>query len=62
MIWNGLLHFGFMLVVAYLLDSLRTHVESGQELARSDYLTGIVNRRAFLEHLQYHLDLAAREG
>ena len=62
MIWNGLLHFGFMLVVAYLLDSLRTHVESEQELARSDYLTGIVNRRAFLEHLQYHLDVAAREG
>ena len=61
MIWNGLLHFGFMLVVAYLLDSLRIHIESEQELARSDSLTGIVNRRAFLEHLQYHLDLAARE-
>lgn len=60
--WNGFLHLGFMLVVAYLLDSLRAHVEIEQELARSDPLTGIFNRRAFLEHLQHRLDLAAREG
>ncbi len=62
MAWNGLLHLGFMLVVAYLLDSLRAHVEIEQELARSDPLTGIFNRRAFLEQLQFRLDLAARDG
>ena len=62
MAWNGLLHLGFMLTVAYLLDSLRSHVEIVQELARSDPLTGIFNRRAFLEHLQYRLDLAARDA
>ena len=62
MAWNGLLHLGFMLIVAYLLDSLRSHVEIVQELARSDPLTGIFNRRAFLEHLQYRLDLAARDA
>ena len=62
MAWNGLLHLGFMLVVAYLLDTLRAHVEVEQELARSDSLTGIFNRRAFLEQLQFRLDLAARDG
>ena len=62
MAWNGLLHLGFMLTVAYLLDSLRSRVEIVQELARSDPLTGIFNRRAFLEHLQYRLDLAARDA
>lgn len=62
MAWNGVLHLGFMLVVAYLLDTLRAHVEIEQELARSDPLTGIFNRRAFLEQLQCRLDLAARDG
>jgi diguanylate cyclase (GGDEF)-like protein len=62
MIWNGFLHLGFMVVVAYLLDRLHTQVESEQELARSDALTGLFNRRAFLEHLRYRLELAAREG
>lgn len=60
--WNGLLHLGFMLVVAYLLDSLHKHVEVEQDLARSDPLTGIYNRRAFLEQLQDRLDLASRQG
>jgi diguanylate cyclase (GGDEF)-like protein len=62
LIWNGLLHFGFLLVIAYLLDRLRAHIEVEQELARSDHLTGIFNRRAFLEQLQFRCDLAAREG
>lgn len=59
--WDGFLHLGFMLVIAYLLDRLRVHAQIAQQLARTDELTGIFNRRAFLEHLQYRLDLAARE-
>jgi diguanylate cyclase (GGDEF)-like protein len=61
MVWDGLLHLGFMLIVAYLLDRLHTHIEIEHALARSDQLTGIFNRRAFFEHLQHSLDLAARE-
>lgn len=59
--WNGLLHFGFMMVVVLLLDRLRARVEIERELARSDSVTGIFNRRAFFEKLQYLLALAARE-
>lgn len=62
MIWSVFLHLGFMLVVAYLLDTLHARIESEQELARSDSLTGMFNRRAFLEHLEDRLELAAREG
>jgi diguanylate cyclase (GGDEF)-like protein len=60
MAWNALLHFAFMLVVVYLLDRLRFHLGRERELARSDPVTGIANARAFMEHLQYRLDLAAR--
>ncbi len=60
--WNAFLHLGFMLIVAQLLSSLRGHVESAEELARSDSLTGLFNRRAFLENLRLHLSLAARDG
>lgn len=62
MAWNGLLHLGFMLVTVYLLDSLRTETMIAHELARSDPVTGIANRRAFMDHFQYCSDLAARQG
>ena len=59
-VWNGSLHLGFMLIIIYLLSTLQAHIESEQELARSDAATGIANRRAFLERLQYCIDLAGR--
>lgn len=59
--WNGLLNLGFMLVVAYLLATVQRHIAFAENLARSDSLTGLFNRRAFLENLQFHLSLAARE-
>jgi len=60
LIWNGFLHLGFMLVVAFLLDRLHATIENEHTLARSDPMTGLLNRRAFLEQLQHHLALAAR--
>jgi diguanylate cyclase (GGDEF)-like protein len=59
--WNGLLNLGFMLVVAYLLAAVHRHMAFAEKLARSDSVTGLFNRRAFLENLQFHLSLAARE-
>ena len=60
--WTGLLNLGFMLVVAYLLATLRSQIEFAEKLARSDSVTGLFNRRAFLENLQLHLSLAGRDG
>jgi diguanylate cyclase (GGDEF)-like protein len=60
--WNGLLHLGFMLVVVYLLDRLHVTIEKEHNLARTDPMTGLFNRRAFLEQLQYCLALAERDG
>lgn len=61
-LWTGFLHLGFMLVVTVLLDRLHRHIENEKKLARLDPVTGIFNRRAFMEHLQYCLQIEAREG
>jgi diguanylate cyclase (GGDEF)-like protein len=62
MIWNGLLHLGFMLIVAFLLDTLHRALNREQQLARTDNVTGIANRLAFMERLRYTLALAARDA
>lgn len=59
--WNGFLHFCFMLIIVHLLAHLHAHLRVEQQLAKKDALTGIFNRRAFMESLQYILDMAARE-
>ena len=60
--WNGFLHLGFLLVVAFLLDRLWSNLEIARKLARTDHLTGLANRFAFFEQVQYMIDLATREG
>lgn len=59
--WNGLVRMGIFLAFAQLLCALREQLDLAQRLARADPLTGLDNRRAFLERLQYVLALAARE-
>jgi diguanylate cyclase (GGDEF)-like protein len=45
-----------------LLDMLRERLHLEQQLARTDALTGILNSRAFLEHMGYIIALAQRDG
>ena len=47
--WNGLVELGFFVVVAYILSRLRTTTDHWVSLARTDPLTGALNRRAFNE-------------
>ena len=47
--WNGIVELGFFVVVAYILARLRTTTEYWATLARMDPLTGVMNRRAFVE-------------
>lgn len=60
-LWSVITRFGSFLLVATLVDMLRVRLELEQQLARVDALTGSLNRHAFMEQLQYNLDLAARE-
>ena len=48
-IWNTAIRLGFFVVISSLLDSLRDALKFEKELARTDSLTGVLNRRAFYE-------------
>jgi diguanylate cyclase (GGDEF)-like protein len=61
-LWNGVTPLALFLVISALLDKLRTRLQQEQRLARTDYLTGCLNAHAFMPMLQYHFDLAARDG
>lgn len=58
--WNGAAHLALFCIVAYLLSQQKKHFEEEKTLGRTDYLTGVLNRRAFLEQFQYLLNLATR--
>ncbi len=49
--WNTCVRLGFFLLVVQLQSDLLTAYEREKALARSDSLTGLLNRRAFLEVL-----------
>lgn len=58
--WNGFTHLGFFMTTAYLVSSLKTRYEAEKVLARTDQLTGLMNRRAFLEQFEMLFNLASR--
>jgi diguanylate cyclase (GGDEF)-like protein len=60
--WNALTRFGFFVVVTLLLAELRRLFNLERHLARTDPLTGMLNRRAFLEIVLGELERARRFG
>jgi diguanylate cyclase (GGDEF)-like protein len=47
--WNAGAHLGFFLMVTFLIAELRLVLDKEKTLARTDFLTGALNRRAFYE-------------
>ncbi len=60
MVWNLLVQLGVFLALALLLDALRNRLIFEQQAARTDPLTGIANRRDFLESAELELERARR--
>ncbi len=56
LVWNGVIHYAFLLIVVYLLRSLRHSLDDAQRLAATDPLTGLANRRSFQVTAQAELD------
>lgn len=54
--WNTLIHAGIFFTVTYLVSELqKSHIKE-QRAARTDFLTGAMNRRYFYEVLQMEID------
>lgn len=58
--WNTAIRLGFFLITALLISALRQALEREQALARTDTLTGAVNKRFFGELMQMELDRSHR--
>ncbi|MDJ0846390.1 GGDEF domain-containing protein [Crocosphaera sp.] len=54
--WNAAVRFCFFVIVTYLLSELKEAYEREKKLARTDSLTGAVNRRFFRELLQGEIE------
>lgn len=59
-LWNLLLKVLFFLFVAYLISRLKTEHDNERTMARTDYLTGVVNGRYFIGLVNAELSRARR--
>ncbi|HEY0405151.1 MAG TPA: GGDEF domain-containing protein [Pyrinomonadaceae bacterium] len=60
--WNVLLRLIFLLIFTYMLAAFKMALEHEQELARTDYLTGVANRRFFYELAHIEIRRARRHA
>jgi diguanylate cyclase (GGDEF)-like protein len=58
--WNLVASVIFMIFVSYLAHRLKTTIEHEEELASTDYLTGVSNSRYFYEVVQKEIDRCRR--
>ena len=61
-VWNGLMQLGTSVALVYGLGAFRSRLEGQELLARTDALTQIANRRAFIEAASLELERARRHG
>jgi len=62
LIWNTAVRLAFWLLVVKLLAELKFSYQQAQKLASIDFLTGLLNRRAFMEVLEQEVGRASRYG
>lgn len=58
--WNAAVHIGFYVAVVWLILSVRGFLLAQDRLATTDGLTGVLNRRAFVERTTEELHRASR--
>lgn len=61
-VWNSLSRFAFIVVLIYILDRFHQSLQMERNFARTDFLTGTANRRAFFEIGAIEVNRAARYG
>ncbi len=58
--WNMCVRLGTFVVITFLLSTLKHTLEHEKELARTDSLTGVANRRYFIEFANAEINRAGR--
>ncbi|HET6369686.1 MAG TPA: diguanylate cyclase, partial [Nitrospiria bacterium] len=58
--WNAAVKIGFFLIIAWLMSSFKNTWDLNRKLARTDDLTGAINRRFFFELASLELSRAGR--
>jgi diguanylate cyclase (GGDEF)-like protein len=58
--WNSIMRLGFFLIVAFSLVEIKKLLENEQTSARTDFLTGVANSRAFYYFAQIEIDRSVR--
>ncbi len=59
-IWNACVRFIFFIVVSILLSRIRTQLQREEQMADTDPLTSLANRRLFFERVQFELERCRR--
>jgi diguanylate cyclase (GGDEF)-like protein len=59
-VWNAAMRFGFFVIVAWLLTTLKRELERERQLSRSDYLTGAASPGFFYDLLKLEIDRCTR--
>jgi diguanylate cyclase (GGDEF)-like protein len=62
LVWNALIQVGTSVGLVLVLGALRSRLQGEELLARTDALTRIANRRAFIEAATLELERARRHG
>jgi len=60
--WNEGIELAFLLIMSFLFSALRKNLDSEKNLASTDPLTGMLNRRSFFSLAGYELNRSRRYG
>jgi diguanylate cyclase (GGDEF)-like protein len=58
--WNGVVRLGSLLILTFVLSTLKSTVTQEKEFSRIDFLTGVRNRRYFIELVNMEINRARR--
>lgn len=58
--WDTFVLFSFLILFAFLIDAVKKLLEKESHTAHTDYLTGIANRRYFMEILESEMSRTSR--
>jgi diguanylate cyclase (GGDEF)-like protein len=58
--WNGVIRLSSLFILSFILSTLKNTLRQEKEYSRIDFLTGIRNRRYFIELLQMEINRARR--